>query len=147
MRRTMLCLAVFATALTLTGCGRNDPAEIPFAPDFVGLVEGGKLSQVKIIQKPSGITYVVGEAMLTDTSETSTAFSVQISEMGPVRELLLKNQVAFHVPPQSPAVWQCVSGVLPLLFILLWVGAIIFVLSLVVRLVRAVERIAENTEK
>ena len=30
MRRTMLCLAVFATALTLTGCGRTDPVEIPF---------------------------------------------------------------------------------------------------------------------
>jgi hypothetical protein len=147
MRKTMLCLVVFATALTLTGCGRTDPVEIPFSPDFVGLVEGGELSQVKIIQKPSGITYVVGEAMLTDKSETPKAFSVQVTEIASVRELLLKNQVAFHVPPQNPAVCQCVSGVLPLLLVLLWVGIIIFVLSLAVRLVRAVERIAKNTEK
>jgi hypothetical protein len=147
MRKAMLCLVVFATALTLTGCGRTDPVEIPFSPDFVGLVEGGKLSQVKIIQKPSGITYVVGEAMLTDKSERAKAFSVQVTEIASVRELLLKNQVALHVPPQNPAVWQCVSGVLPLLLVLLWVGIIIVVLSLAVRLVRAVERIAKNTEK
>jgi hypothetical protein len=148
MRKTMLCLVAFATALTLTGCGRTDPVEIPFSPDFIGLVEGGNLSQVRIIQKPSGHTYVVGEAILTDKSEAPKAFCVQVAEVGSVMELLRKNQVEVDVPPpQNQAVWQCVSGALPLLLVLLWVGVIIFVLWLAVRFVRAVERIAKNTEK
>ena len=147
MRKAMLYLAVFATALTLTGCGRDDSVEIPFSPDFVGLVQGGKLSQVKIIQKPSGVTYVVGEAVLDERSEVPTLFRVSVAELDSVRELLIKNQVAFHVPPQNPAVWQCVSGLIPLLIVLLWVAIIIFVITLAVRLVRAVERIPTNTEK
>ena len=148
MRRTMLCIAVFVAALSLTGCGRNDSIEIPFSPDFVGLVEGGNLTQVKIIRKSSGIQYVVGEAILDNRSETPTAFRVQVAKVSSVMDLLLKNQVEVHMPPpQNQAILKCVSGVLPLLFILLWVGAICFIISLVVRLVRAVERIAKNTEK
>jgi len=147
MRRATLCLAVFATALTLSGCGRNDFVEIPFAPDFVGLVEGGRLTQVEIIRNPSGVTSVVGEAMLDEGSETPTLFRVAVTELDSVQELLIKNQVGFHFPPQNPADWQCVSGLIPIVIVLCWVAIIILAFSLAVRFVRAVERIAKNTEK
>ena len=149
MRRAMLCLAVFAAVLTVSGCGRDDSVEISYNPDFTSLVTEGKVTKVEIVQEPSGVAYILGQ---TRPGDSPGQFKVYITAADQnLRQFLIENGVDFRIPPPDQGTWQCMSSVLPILLVgvmwLVWIVAIIFVLWLALRLVRAVERIAKNTEK
>ena len=149
MRRVIVGLAALAAVVVIAGCGSEELTEIPYVPDFISLVEEGKVDSVEIIREPSGVTFIRGE---TESGESPGQFKVYITDADEnLRQFLIENNVAFRIPPQNPAIWQCMSSFLPVVLVgvmwLVWIGAIIFVLILAVRLVKAVERIAKNTEK
>lgn len=145
MRRAMLCLAVFAAVLTVSGCGRDDSVEISYNPDFTSLVTEGKVTKVEIVQEPSGVAYILGQ---TRPGDSPGQFKVYITAADEnLRQFLTSNNVQFTVPPQNPVMWKCLSGAVPLLILFVWVALVIFLLTLAVRLVRALEQIARNTKK
>ncbi len=145
MRRAMLCLAVFAAVLTVSGCGRDDSVEISYNPDFTSLVTEGKVTKVEIVQEPSGVAYILGQ---TRPGDSPGQFKVYITAADQnLRQFLTSNNVQFTVPPQNPVMWKCLSGAVPLLILFVWVALVIFLLTLAVRLVRALEQIARNTKK
>ena len=145
MRRAMLCLAVFAAVLTVSGCGRDDSVEISYNPDFTSLVTEGKVTKVEIVQEPSGVAYILGQ---TRPGDSPGQFKVYITAADQnLLQFLTSNNVQFTVPPQNPVMWKCLSGAVPLLILFVWVALVIFLLTLAVRLVRALEQIARNTKK
>ena len=149
MRRAMVGLAALVAVVVIAGCGSEELTEISYNPEFTSLVTKGKVANVEIIREPSGVTYIRGEAK---PGQSPSAFKVYLAGADDdLRRFLIDNGVQFTVPPQNPAVWQCMSSVLPMLLVglvcLVWIAIIIFILTLAVRLVKAVERIAKNTDK
>jgi len=149
MRRAMVGLVALVAVVVILGCGSEDLVEIPYNPDFTSLVTEGKVIQVEIIQEPSGVTYIRGE---TKPGESPGKFKVYVAAADRnLSQFLTSNNVQFTVSLENPSAWQCMSSVLPVLLVgmmsLVWIAIIIFVLTLAVRLVRAVERIADNTKK
>ena len=149
MRRVIVGLAALVAVVVVAGCGGEEPAEISYNPDFTSLVTEGKVANVEIIREPSGVTYIRGEAK---AGQAPSVFKVYVADADDnLQRFLIENGIQFTVPPPNPAAWQCMSSILPVLFVgvmwLVWIAAIIFVIWLALRLVRAVERIAKNTEK
>jgi hypothetical protein len=148
MRRMIVGIATLVAVVVVTGCGSEELSEIPYNPDFTNLVTEGKVASVEIIQEPSGVTVVRGETELGQHPGPFIVYGANVEDILPI---LNENGVQFTVIPRNPVGWQYMISVLPVLLIgamwLIWVGIIIFVLILAVRLVRAVERIAKNTEK
>ena len=148
MRSTVVCLAVITIGLNFCGCGRDSFTEIPYSPDFVALVEGGKVSQVEIVEEAWGGMFIRGECKPGASADVTGRVKAKISGQTPSAEdLLRKHQVAYQVRPANPVVWQSFTGAFPLILFGIWLVVVIFVLMLALRLVRAVERIATNTEK
>ena len=148
MKRVVVGLFVAVATIVVAGCGNEDLPEIPYTPDFTTLVTEGKVAKVEIIREPSGATYIRGEAKV---GQSPDAFRVYVADANHAHQFLVENGVELRIPQQNPGAWQCISSVLPMVLAwvlwLVWIVVIMFVLWLAVRLVRAVERIAKNTEK
>jgi len=74
MRNTLLWTGIVAATLATCGCGRERTAEISYYPDFVRLVESGRVHQVEIVQEASGVTYIKGEASAGGAAGTPEEF-------------------------------------------------------------------------
>ena len=144
MNRPMLCIVLLTTAFAFTGCGSEERVEIPYSPDFVKLVEGRNVNEVEVVQELSGVTYVLGQ---TKSGDAPGNFKVYIKPLDDsLRGFLAQHQVSFHVTTRKSSIpWQ--HAALPMVGLLIWISVLIFVLTLAVRLVRAVERIAGNTDR
>ncbi len=146
MRLRVVSLTMVAVLTLLSGCGRDEHVSILYHPDFVRMVEEGDVASVEIIREPSGAAYIRGQ---TKSGAAPHEFRVDIAgKEDLVQQFLWQNQVAFHiqVPPQNPIVWVGLAA-LPLLVFAVCIGIVMFVLTLAIRHVRAIERIAKNTEK
>ncbi|MDI6775043.1 MAG: ATP-dependent zinc metalloprotease FtsH [Verrucomicrobiota bacterium] len=97
--------------------------EIPYAPNFVELVEEGQVAGAEIVEEATGITYVRGR-LKTEPGHKPRRFKVYIRNSDKIEEFLRANGVPFSVPPQSPILWQIASSVLPILLI---VGILYFI--------------------
>jgi len=123
MRGVLTWLVILAMLLLLVHffIKRQDGyQEIPYNPDFVELVTGGRIETCEVVREVSGVTYVRGR-FLPDPDEPQTEagkFKVYVSEAGDdLQKFLVENGVGFRVPPQNPYLWQIVSSVLPILLI------------------------------
>lgn len=148
MRFVMIGLALMATGAILVGCERDGAEAIPFEPDFVELVEAGKVDRVTILHEPSGVTHITG--WTKPMGSPGKKFRVEVLDSdGSVLKFLGDSQVAFDLLSvrQEPEQWHFMPLVPILVLIAICVAIVVFVLTLAVRLVRAVERIAENSEK
>ena len=97
------------------------PEVIPYNPDFMEMVQSGRIDQCEIVREVSGVEYVQGELVPDQDAELSAEakkFKVYITQAdGDFREFLIANGVKFSVPPQNPYLWQLISSVLPVLLI------------------------------
>lgn len=123
-KRGVLLIVILALALVMFYfvMKHQEPyKEIPYSPDFIELVQSGKISQCKIVREVSGVEYVQGELVPEPGEETGQQperFKVYITQAdGDFRKFLLDNNVNFTVPPQNPYLWQLISSVLPVLLI------------------------------
>ncbi len=147
MRIAIVGLAALVAVVVTTGCGSEDLNEITYSPEFTTLVTEGMVTSVEIIQEPSGDTYLRGEST---GGQHPGSFKVNLAEGDDVIRMLIDYGVEFSARHNSGA-WQEMSSLLPVVFLgvlwLVWGVVIIVLLWLAMRLVRAVEQIAKNTEK
>ena len=147
---TVGLILIVATA-ALVGCAQDDAESIPYEPDFVELVEADKVDHVRVMSEPSGLIHITG--WTKPDSLPGKKFRVEVvGSYGSVAELLRTNGVGY-----STGVWQPESNdwnslaMLPIVISVVWfvvvIGVLIFLMVLAVRFVRAVERIADNTDK
>ena len=151
MRYRILGFILIVASATLVGCARDDAESIPYEPDFVELVESDKVDHIQITSEPSGLIHISG--WTKPDSLPGKKFSVEaLAPFNSVEALLRENQVGYSIaaaePDQNGLSWLVT---LPILISVVWVviviGASIIVLLLAFRFVRAIERIADNTEK
>jgi len=151
MRYVNLGLIWLVAGAALVGCARDGAESIPYEPDFVDLVETDKVAQVQVVSEPSGLMHITG--WTKPDSLPGKKFRVEVLGSGAsVLELLRTNGVGISigVAQPEPDGWSSL-GMLPILVAVAWIvvaiAVSIFLIVLAVRFVRAVERIADNTDK
>jgi predicted small lipoprotein YifL len=106
MKKIISIFAIFMMVFSLAGCDRTDSLEIPVSPDFVELVENGKISNVQIIRERNG-SFITGTAQLDVTSEALTPIKVPVNDdLESVLTLLHRNEIAFKVMPPKSSMWR-----------------------------------------
>lgn len=141
---------VVLSSVVITGCGREDFVEISYNPDFVRLVENGRVNTVEHTHDGAGVRWIRGKVIAGEGQGIPEKFKVRITsrQLQEASTLFKENNVVFKVVPPKPMAGAYVTPmILPLLIALIWIAIIFFVLKLALRLVRAVERIAENMDK
>jgi cell division protease FtsH len=93
--------------------------EIAFNPDFLELLESGRVGECEIIRDVSGIESVEGDVRPAEDEPAgeTTRFKVYLPPNHNVAELLTSKGVKFRVPPQNPYLWQILSSILPVVLI------------------------------
>lgn len=54
VRKMRMPLAFLLAIVVLGGCGRTEPAVIPYNPYFIEILERGEVASVQIISRPTG---------------------------------------------------------------------------------------------
>ncbi len=122
MRGLALWLLVLALSLTLYQMLVQDSQEyekIAYSPDFVELVEQGKVRSCVIVNEISGRQYIKGELVeLDETSSKPRAFKVDVMFTDDLPAMLRENDVKFRYESQNPYLWQILSGAIPFIIVL-----------------------------
>ena len=148
MRFLLLVLAL--TAGVLTGCAGDDVETMPFEPDFVDLVESGQVDRVDVSPHPSGKLRIRG--WTRPDGSPGTRFQVEVLDPDrSIPAMLEENGVGYSIsaPEPEPESWLSpvmFPALIALAQVVLKISVLVFVLWLALRLVRAVERIADNTK-
>ena len=114
MMTLALVLVLFLVLFEFFSKGSDKYEKIPYNPNFVQLVEDGKVRKCEIVMDVSGVQYVRGE--LTELDKTTGAqrkFRVDLVVTDSLPGWLTENGVNFSFKPQHPLLWQIISGAVP----------------------------------
>lgn len=144
----VVVVILFATAVTSIAATEK---KIPYRPEFVQLVQQGRIGSAEIITGPSGIKYIRAKLVRTEGKEEETfrvdAIPNDISS-DQVINMLIEKGVAITQRQEFLSPFSMFTMWLPqVVGFVVWIVVVIIALWLGFRLVRAVERIAENTKK
>ena len=149
MKKSPLIVLTFvALAAILAGCERDDVETIPYSPDFVEMVEADRVDHATIAREPSGMVYITG--WTKPDASPGEKFRVEVLDSDDsVFRFLRDRRVSFDVlPVQQELDQRHFMLMLPgLVFVALCITVVVFVLMLAFRLVKAIERIADNMER
>jgi len=137
-------------ASALTSMATTDRT-IQYQPEFMQLVQQGRVTDVTITSSPSGAmrirATVAKSAGTEDTTVTVDGVPAGLTDDQLVNMLIEKGVRITH-KPDPPSAFGVFYSVVPLIVVVVfWVAAVAILLWLAFRLVRAVERIAENTKR
>jgi len=112
----LLLLVAFIFLFQSFSRGYERSRRMPFNPDFVELVEQGKVRRCEIVNELSGVQYVRGELVEIDPrTGRPKQFRVDVIMTDDLPRWLREHGVAFEFRTQNPYVWQIVSGAIPFL--------------------------------
>lgn len=115
----LLLLAVFLTMYQMFSQGQDRYRILPYSPDFIQVVEQGKIRKCEVVNELSGISYVRGELVdLDPRTGRPQKFKVDAPITDGLIELLKQKNVNFLFKPQNPYLWQLISGALPFVIVL-----------------------------
>jgi cell division protease FtsH len=115
----LLLLALFLTLYQVFAQGPEKYPKIAYSPDFVHLVEQGKIRKCEIVMEVSGFRYIRGELLdLDEKTGRAKRFRVNVADTESAQKLLSEKGISFEVNPQNPYVWQILSGAIPFLIVL-----------------------------
>ncbi len=126
MRGLILWLALFCLMMLTFQYYKGEQqvvTEMSYNPDFVQLVESGKVPECEVVAEISGNQYIRGHQKDIDPrTGKPKQFKVDVMVTDDMPEWLRKNGVAFKFRRESPYFWQIVSSALPVLLLLglLW---------------------------
>jgi len=122
LRGMMLWLLLLTFALTLFQMfsqGQDKYEKKPFSPDFVRLVEDGKIRKAEIVMEVSGLQFIRGElAELDPRTGHPKRFKTDVLVTDDLTKWLREKGVQFEFKSQNPYLWQLVSGAIPFLLVL-----------------------------
>jgi len=99
--------------------GRDAEEDLKYNPDFVQLVETGKIRKCKIVTETSGAQYIRGEMTALDQKTSRPReFRVDVVVTDGLPAWLQKNGVPFSFNRPKLDFWQLVQGALPFLLVL-----------------------------
>ena len=114
-----LLLAVLLFVFQMFSHGPERIQKVPYNPDFLQMVEEGKIRKAEIVMEMSGFRFVRGELVdLDEKTGRHKKFRVNIASTDEVQRKLTEKGVAFEVVPQNPYLWQILSGAIPFLLVM-----------------------------
>ena len=115
----LLLLALFLTVYQIFSQGHEKVQRIPYSPNFVQLVEQGKIRKCEVVSDVSGVQFIRGELLeLDERTGRPRRFRVDVPVTDDLIKMLREKGVNFEFKPQNPYIWQVVSGAIPFVVIL-----------------------------
>ena len=113
-----LLLALFLTMYQVLKGGQEQFEDIPYSPNFVQMIEEGKIRKCEIVLDASGFRHVKGELVELDDLGRNKKFRVNVADTEELQKLLVAKGVHFKITPQNPFVMQLLSSIIPFILIL-----------------------------
>ena len=115
----LLLVALFLTVYQIFSQGQERYQKVPYSPDFLQLVEQGKIRRCEIVREVSGLDYVRGEMVDLDSrTGRPRRFKVDVPATDDLTKMLRDKGVQFEFKTQNPYIWQVISGAVPFLLVL-----------------------------
>ncbi|MFH0954280.1 MAG: ATP-dependent zinc metalloprotease FtsH [Verrucomicrobiota bacterium] len=115
----LLLLALFLVVFQMFSEQQERYQKVPYSPDFVQLIEQGKIRKCEVVIEISGRQYVLGEMVdLDPKTGRPRRFKVDVPATDDLTRMLREKGVQFEFRTQNPYVWQVVSGAVPFLLVL-----------------------------
>ena len=113
-----LLMALLVTVYQLATQHSAKQTSLPYNPEFLALLQDGRINQAEIVMEVSGQQFIRGE--LKDLDEATGKFKTFRVE-APITENLVEKLTAAKVPfefkPQNPLLWQILSSTIPFLLV------------------------------
>lgn len=92
---------------------------LSYNPDFVQLVENGRVRSCEIVKEVSGVEYITGELNeLDQKTGANRQFRVDLVITDELISWLKENNVNFTFDPQNPLLWNILSGIVPFILVM-----------------------------
>ena len=115
----LLLLAVFLTVYQMASQQQERYPRLPYSPDFVELVNAGRIRRAEVVMEVSGQQYVRGERTDVDArTGRPLRFRTDLVVGDDLVRLLREKGVPFEFKTQNPYLWQLISGAVPFLLVL-----------------------------
>ena len=116
----LLLLALFLTVYQMFAQSQERFQKIPYSPNFVQLVEQGKIRKLELVRgEVSSLDFVRGESLDLDAqSGKPRKFKVVVPVNDDLIKFLRDKGVQFEFKTQNPYIWQILSGAIPFLLVL-----------------------------
>jgi cell division protease FtsH len=115
----MLLLALFVGSYAFLPKSRDRHVTIKYSPDFVRLVEEGRIASCEIVMSVSGLQYIRGTSTeMDDKTGRPFRFRTDVLVTEDLPKWLREKKVQFEFKPQSPILWQVLSSAVPFLVVL-----------------------------
>ena len=113
-----LLMALLVTGYQLATQHNPRPESLPYNPEFLNLLQDGRINKCEVVMEISGQHYIRGELKDLDPA---TSKPVTFRVEAPVTENLVEKLTAAKVPfefkSQNPLLWQILSSTLPFLLV------------------------------
>ena len=113
-----LLMALLITVFQLVTQHGDKPEKLPYNPEFLTLLQDGRINKAEVVMEASGQNYIRGELKdLDPTTGKPIAFRVQAPITENLVEKLTEAKVPFEFKPQNPLLWQILSSTVPFLLV------------------------------
>ncbi len=115
----LLLLSLFLVVYQMFSQQQEKYQRIPYSPNFVQLVEQGKIRKCELVREGTGLDYVRGEMLEPDPKTgRPQRFKVDVPVSDDLIKWLREKGVQFEFKTQNPYLWQVISGAIPFLLVL-----------------------------
>ena len=113
-----LLMALLVTIYQLATQHAAKPESLPYNPDFLTLLQDGRINQAEVVMEVSGQHYIHGELKdLDPASGKPVSFRVEAPVTENLVEKLTAAKVPFEFKSQNPLLWQILSSTVPFLLV------------------------------
>lgn len=119
MMAWFLLLALFITVYQLVTQRASKSASIPYNPDFIVLLEEGRINKAEVVMEASGQQYIRGELKDIDPATGDPQpFRVEAPVTENLVERLTAAKVPFEFKSPNNFLWQFLSATVPFLLVI-----------------------------
>ena len=113
-----LLMALVITIFQLATQHAAKQDNLPYNPDFLTLLQDGRINKCEVVMEVSGQSFIRGELKDLDPATGKPAtFRVEAPVTENLVEKLTAARVPFEFKPQNPLLWQILSSTVPFLLV------------------------------
>ncbi|HPT16666.1 MAG TPA: ATP-dependent zinc metalloprotease FtsH [Kiritimatiellia bacterium] len=113
-----LLMALLVTIFQLATQHATKQTSLPYNPDFLTLLQDGRINKAEVVMEISGQSFIRGELKdLDPATGKPTTFRVEAPVTENLVEKLTDAKVPFEFKPQNPLLWQILSSTVPFLLV------------------------------
>ena len=113
-----LLLAVFLIIYQFTAQAPEKYTKILYNPDFIQMIDEGKVRSCEIVIEATGATFVRGELTTPEEAGKSNLFRVNVLDTEDLQKKLQAQGIQYEIVNQNPYIWQILSGLIPFVLVM-----------------------------